>query len=191
MAASNQLSITFSNMLPSSFEFAKSDGWPAPDMSQDMMISRGLSSPLSGQNQTLLIAQEQTFVDSLKNQSIVGSAIANPSGCVSTSVVWTNYTIGIRFGINASIQVSRFQSVETVLSHALSYVMDTDPPDPTLVWQYMLDNAPDKPVNWSSPPGLANPVSVNCPGSPQYQLVINPTVSSNSLDIQCQIQQSS
>lgn len=191
MANLSSISVTFSNLLDSDFTLGKAnDGFPPPTLSQDMAITRSVASPLTSVNQSVVVVQENTFLDAVKDVSMVTAVATNPSGSASFSVVWTNYTLGIRFGISASAETTRLDALGRTASSIVNIIpgVNVPAPSPTFNWSYLLDATPDQPGTWIAPTSLTAPQEPVCPGKPGYKLVITPTVDDYSLNVQCQIQ---
>ncbi|NMO22139.1 hypothetical protein HPC49_36545 [Pyxidicoccus fallax] len=189
---SNNVSVTFTNSLDSEFTLGKlNDGFAVTTQSQDMRFIQSVSSPLAGNgSQTLSVEQVNTFVDSVKSASPLGSALANPSGCIAVSVVWTCYALGLRFGISADISSTRIDAVGGTLANALNQLpgFNVSPPSPSVTWSYLVDNSPDAPGKWIQPSSLTAPLTVSFPGNAGFELVLTPVVDESSIQLQCQVQ---
>lgn len=189
---SNSINISFGNDLDSEFTLGRlNDGFSAPTLSQDMQITSSVAAPLAAQTiQTLSVEQENTLVDSLESASPLASAIANPSGCATVSVVWTSYPLGIRFGILAVISSGRVDAVGGTFAGAINGLLGTNipAPSPTLSWSYMMDNTPDQPVTWIQPQSATATITPAFPSSPGFQLRITPAVTDTSIQIGCHVQ---
>jgi len=192
MTYENEIKLVFSSLLESNFTLGKlNDGFPSPTLSQDMTIKENIVSPLTlVGNQTLIIGQDETFVDWLKTQSIAGSLAANPSGGATASVVWTNYDLKLRFGLSASISATRWQAVKAAAESIIDIFGTASAPAPTLTWSYMLDCAPDQPVEWIEVTSPNTAITRNFPCNPAYQLWIQPVIGTYTINVAAQVQPS-
>lgn len=188
--ANNSLYITFKNSLETEFTLGNlNDGFSNPVLAQDMRFTQTVSSPLSGgDSQTLAVEEVDTFVDSLKNYIPIAAAAANPSGRVSTSVVWTCYPLKLRFGISAVIDATRLEAIGASYANDVGVTgISISPPSPDVSWSYMMDSAPDQPVSWITPDVATAPLTKSFTANPGFHLSIVPIVEENSIQIQCEI----
>jgi len=188
--ADNSFYITFKNSLDTEFTLGKlNDGFSNPELAQDMRFTQTVSSPLSGgDSQTLAVEQVDTFVDAVKNYIPLAAAVANPSGRVSASVVWTCYPLELRFGISATIDATRLEAVGNSYANDVGITgISVSPPAPDLSWSYMMDSSPDQPVTWITPDVPTAPLTRSFTANPGFCLSIVPIVEENSIQIQSEI----
>jgi hypothetical protein len=191
MTYENTIKLVFSTLVTSEFTLGKNNrGYPRPTLAQDMVIQEDITSPLIGNNQTLVIGQEPTIVDGLKLSSIAGSLAANPSGSASVSVVWTNYQLALRFGLSAAISTSRLDAVKAAVESEFTLGL-ASAPAPELTWSYMMDCAPDQPVVWMKADSLTTGLTRGFPCNSAYQLFIQPVVGEYTINVAAQVQLSS